>query len=552
MSLDAITTEVIGHYLLAVAEEMGVALVKSAYSVNVKERYDCSSAILTANGETVAQAAYQPIHLGSMLYLVTDILKRFPYTDIRPGDMFISNDPYGGGGQHLPDLAVASPLFEGDRLIAWAANIIHHSDVGGRVYGSMALDNTSIYQEGLRVPTVRIFDRGHLNEAVLEVIVQNSRLPEERTGDLRAQFSANTLALQKLEELKLRYGADALTEGMDALLSASERAFRIGLEALPSGTSSWIELVDDDGIGDTPVKIQVSVTLQGGQVILDFEGSDVQTRGARNLVLSGLHSICYYVMKAIVDPDLSTNGGYYRAITIKAPPGTVVNPLPPAATAYRMETAQRVVDAILGALVELMPERVQAASMGSGSFSLSGVDPLTAQPYSDYESMGGGGGAGCDYDGLDCVQVHGRNSGNVPIEVCELEFPLLIDRYEIIPDSGGAGRQRGGLGMRRDIRVMRGNVVVNAMSDRHRTAASGLLGGKPGASGEFVLYRQGVEIKFTGHISELWLSAGDVFSVRTSGGGGFGDPHERDSRLVDADFADGLISSRLPYRSTDS
>ncbi len=534
--LDPITTEVVGHHLLSVAEEAGVALKQSAYSTNVKERADCSTAIFTSGGETAAQAAHQPIHLGSMLSLVAEITARYPRDEIRAGDVFMANDPYAGGGSHLMDISVAAPVIDGDRLIAWVAALAHHSDVGGRVPGSQAVDNVNVFQEGLRIPAIRVVDEGRMNDAVVTIVVRNSRLPDERMGDLRAQFAACALAREKVVALAKRYGRDVFDSALEGLLNENEAAFRA---ALREGVGEFESSLDDDGVGHEPVTIRVKLSIDETGVEVDFTGTDPQTRGARNLVPAGLHATCYYALRAAIAPDLSSAGGYYRAIRIIAPPGTVVNAREPAASGSRIQAAQRVVDAMLGALADIMPDRVQASSHGGATIIVAGTDPASGQRYTHYEALGGGGGATADADGWDGIQTHMTNTGNVPIEVFELEFPLMIERYELRPGSGGRGRRRGGLGVRRDIRVLRGDVTVNAMGDRHRTGADGLAGGGPGAVGGFDAVRSGDDVDLGGRVAGFELNAGDVFQIETSGGGGFGEPDERDSDDLENDLLDG-------------
>ena len=537
-ALDPITTEVIGHHLLAVAEEAGIALKQSAYSTNVKERADCSTAIFTAVGETAAQASHQPIHLGSMLFLIAEITERYSKDEIRPGDVFMANDPYAGGGSHLMDISVAAPVFHDGKLIAWVATLAHHSDVGGRVPGSQAVDNVDVFQEGLRIPALRVVDEGRMNDAVIAIVLQNSRLPDERMGDLRAQFAACALAREKVVALAERYGRDLFETTLQSLLDENEAAFRAAVGELPSGAGEFESSLDDDGVGDEPVTIRVKVSVEETGVEVDFAGTDPQTRGARNLVPAGLHATCYYALRAAIAPNISSAGGYHRAIRILAPPGTVVNAHEPAASGSRIQTAQRIVDAMLGALAEIVPARVQASSHGGATIVVSGTDPASGRRYAHYEAIGGGGGATADADGWDGVQTHMTNTGNVPIEVFELEFPLMIERYELRSGSGGLGRTRGGLGVRRDIRVLRGDVSVNAMGDRHRAGADGLEGGGSGGVGGFSAIRSGDEVDLHGRAAGLELETGDMLRIETSGGGGFGPPGERDPRALENDRCD--------------
>ena len=546
MAISPIELEVVKNALLSVAEEMGVVLVRAAQSTNIKERRDCSSAIFDKQGVTIAQAEHQPMHLGSMLGIISAILERYPLDQIQPGDMFITNDPYSGGGTHLPDITVAAPVFYRDELIAFVVNIAHHSDVGGRVAGSDSGDCTSVFEEGLRVPLVRLLDRGRVLDDVLAFITLNSRTPEERLADLQAQVAANRVGVQRMQELAAKLGKDFLTAACQALLAHAERKIREAVRQIPDGTYTFEDYMDDDGRGIVKIPIRVTITVQGDDIHLDFAGSGAQARGGINLVWPALQAAAYYALKAILNPTIPPNGGYFSAVRISAPPGTVTNALPPSATAGRSDTAQRVADVIFGALASVVPARVVAGCNSAVTTSMfSGFDPERGLHYAYLESQGGGMGARHDQDGLDGVQVHMTNTSNLPVEALENEYPLMVDRLEFIPDSGGRGKFRGGLGIRKDIRVISHTCTFATHADRQHLPPWGLYGGEPGWCGRFVLIRAAAgnaEVLPTGKVSQIELQSGDMISIQTPGAGGWGHVAERSHHLIERDVRQGKIT----------
>jgi len=546
MEISPIELEVVKNALVSIAEEMGVVLVRAAQSTNIKERRDCSSAIFDRQGVTIAQAEHVPMHLGSMLGIISAILERYPLDQIHPGDMFITNDPYSGGGTHLPDITVAAPVFYQNEPIAFVVNIAHHSDVGGRVAGSDSGDCTSVFEEGLRVPLVKVLDRGTTLDDVLAFVTLNSRTPEERLADLQAQVAANRVGIQRLQELAAKLGKDFLTAACQALLAHAERKIREAVRQIPDGTYTFEDYMDDDGRGMVKIPIRVTITVQGDDIHLDFAGSGPQARGGINLVWPALQASVYYAVKAILDPTIPPNGGYFNAVRITAPPGTITNALPPAATAGRSDTAQRVADVIFGALASVVPERVVAGCNGAVTTSMfSGLDPERGRHYAYLESQGGGMGARHDRDGLDGVQVHMTNTSNLPVEALENEYPLMVDRLELIPDSGGRGKFRGGLAIRKDIRVIHHTCTFATHADRQHLPPWGLYGGEPGWCGRFVIVRAATgkpEVLPTGKVSEIELLNGDVISIQTPGAGGWGSVAERPRHLLERDLRQGKIT----------
>ena len=380
------------------------------------------------------------MHLGSMLGLIGEIKRHFKLEEIKPGDMFIANDPYNGGGTHLPDIAVASPVFYDGEIVAFVANIAHHNDVGGRVPGSNAADSDSIYAEGIRIPTVKIFREGELDKDILNLILLNCRVRHIRLGDLNAQFACNKKGVQRMEDVCAKYGKETVALCMEELLDYSERKIRMALSAIPNGSHEFEDYLDSDGLGSDPIKLNVKVAIKDEDIELDFTDNPDQVKGAINLPLSALRASVYYAIRSIVDPSLPSNGGYYRAIHIKSRPGCILGCTEPAACAGRSDTAQRVADMIFGAMSEVVPHQVIAGSNSSiTGVYFGGVSPDTGEYYVYMETFGGGSGARFNKDGLSCVQVHMSNTSNLPIESMEVEFPYMVERYELVTDSGGPG-----------------------------------------------------------------------------------------------------------------
>lgn len=518
--VDSITLEVLRHALASVAEEMNASLIRSAYSPNIKERRDCSSAVFTARGELVAQAESIPVHLGAMPFSVQAALAAV--RDWAEGDVVILNDPYLGGA-HLPDVTFVAPAFVGGEVVAFVACRAHHADIGGAAPGSLAATARDIYGEGLRIPPVRLWRGGDLADDLRRLLVLNVRTPEERWGDLRAQHAACTTGIARLRALFARYGGDLLREGMAAVLDYSERRMRAALAALPEGEAHFEDHLDDDGAGSGPLPIRARVKVRADAVPVDFTGSARQTTGPVNAVFAVTASAVYYCLRALTDPTIPPNAGCYRPIEILAPEGTIVNARPPApVVGGNLETSQRIVDIVLGAFAQLVPDRVPAASQGTmNNVAIGGVDPHTGRPYTLYETIGGGSGAGPNADGADGIHTHMTNTLNTPVEALELAYPLRVERYELRPGTGGRGRFRGGLGIRRDLTPLGHTARVSLLTDRRVGRPYGMAGGEPGAPGRNVHLRDGEEIALPGK-TELDLHPGETLSIRTPGGGGYG------------------------------
>jgi N-methylhydantoinase B len=517
--MDRITLEVIGSALLSVAEEMGTALIRASYSSNIKERWDCSTAIFDREGQVIAQAEHIPMHLGSLLGIVQEILRRYPPGRLAPGDVFAANDPYSGGGTHLPDITLASPVFVDGELLGFAANIAHHADrTGERI--------RSIYDEGLRITPIRLVEAGRVREDVMELLLANFALPDQRRGDFRAQIAANRLGERRLLELCRRYGAATVKAASDACLAYGERKIRAAIAGLPRGTYRFRDYLDGDGVREGPIPISVAIHVEGDRIRLDFAGTGPQCAGDLNVVWLALLATVYYALKAILDPTIPANGGFYRAIEVEAPQGSIVNALPPAATGWRTQTCQRIADVIFGALAPVLPERVPAAGNGANSaWVFSGVNPRSGRFYVYLETLGGGAGATAHADGLDGVQVHITNTSNLPVECLEMEYPLFVEEYALVDGSGGAGRFRGGLGIRRTIQVLDHEAQFLGTLERAHIPPWGLQGGGPGGCGTLVVNpgtagAQRLPPKVWGHP----LKPGDRVRIITPGGGGYGSP----------------------------
>jgi N-methylhydantoinase B len=536
--MDRIALEVIGSGLLSIAEEMGQALIKSSYSSNIKERQDCSTAIFNARGEVVAQAEHIPMHLGSLIMIVREVLARYPADTLREADAFIGNDPYTGGSTHLPDITLASPVFFEGALVGFVANIAHHADGSGGA-------TRTIYDEGLRIPPIRIAEAGVLREDLMELLLLNFRLPRERRGDFRAQFAANRTGAERLGELLARHGRAMCEAAMDELLAYGERKIRAALRAIPPGVYAFEDWMDDDGAGGPPVPIRVAIAVDGDRIALDWTGTGPQVAGDINVVYLALVATVYYALKALLDPTIPANGGFYRAIRVEAPEGCIVNARPPAPVAWRTQTCQRIADVVFGALAPALPERVIAATNGANSaWVFSGTDPRTGQYYVYLETLAGGSGARATKDGLDAVQVHVTNTSNLPVECLEMEYPLLVEDYALVPDSGGPGRQRGGLGLRRTIRVRAGEATFLGTLDRARIAPWGLFGGAGGGRASLVL-NEGTpaERALPPKVAGMRLAEHDAVTIVTPGAGGYGPPAERDPACRARDLAEGKVAA---------
>lgn len=534
MRVDPVTVEVIGNAIASIADEMGETLIRASYSTNIKERRDCSTVIFDATGRTLYQAEHIPIHLGSLMGVVAAIVERHDVADIADGDLFIGNDAYTGGGTHLPDIVAASPIFFAGQLVGWATNLAHHADFVDR-------GHAHIFQEGLRIPPIRLQRRGEMQRDVLDLILLNCQVPNERQADLRAQIAANRFGVQRFQAMCERYGVSLLTQAFDELLDYAERRMRAGIETIPDGVYSFEDQFECDELTET-LTFRVRIEVKGDAIELDFAGNPPQVRAGLNMVETALLATVYYAIKTVTDPDAPPNSGLFRPIKVIAEPGSILNAVSPAAVNGRTNTCQRVVDVIHGALAPAIPERIIAACNGAVTAStFSGVNPRTGNFYVYLETLGGGFGARATKDGLDGVQVHITNTSNLPVEGLEPEYPLRVERYELERDSGGCGKWRGGMGFRRQIRSLHDDCRVNMRGTRRTSAPWGLFGGRDGGCYHVEL-DDGVA-PFT--LSNGLLSAGQSIAIVTPGAGGYGSPSERAKEQVRQDLREDRISMQV-------
>lgn len=518
---DPVQLEVFKHLFASVAEEMGVRLQRAAFSPNIKERCDFSCAVFDPEGRLIAQAAHIPVHLGAMPLSVQACLRAFNFS---PGDIGIVNDPYHGG-THLPDITLVAPVFvdKGKKksLVGFVANRAHHADIGGMSPGSMPLSK-ELYQEGVIIPPLKLASREKLNEALWTLLLANVRTPSERAGDLRAQIAANKAGIERMQSLVARYGLDVVMRNMSALLKYSERMTRQLIAALPDGTYRYQDCMDDDGVEPGPVGIVVAVTIQGDEVTVDFTGTASQVKGSINAVYAITLSATHYVFRSLLGMDIPGNGGCMVPIHLRAPEGSLVNARSPAAVAGgNVETAQRIVDVLLGALSQACPNRVPAASQGTmNNVTVGGRDTERGSNYAYYETIGGGVGAGPGNHGASAIHSHMTNTMNTPIEALEYAYPFRVTQYTIRRGSGGMGKFRGGDGITRELEFLQ-DAQVTILSDRRNTAPYGLDGGQPGQTGRNVLIRDQQEMGLGGKVC-IEVKAGDRLRIETPGGGGFG------------------------------
>ena len=524
---DAATLAIFNHLFASVAEEMGVTLERTAYSPNIKERRDFSCALFLGDGRMLAQAAHIPVHLGAMPASVQAALERCaPFV---PGDVVILNDPYAGGN-HLPDITLVSPIFVTPEAAGpdyFVASRAHHADVGGISPGSMPLSR-ELYQEGIIIPPLKLVAGGQRNGAVWALILRNVRTPAEREGDLAAQLAAHETGARRLQEIVQRYGAAETASQAAALIAYAERLTRAAIAQIPAGTYAFEDFLDDDGQGSGPVPLRVRLTAAGDQLIVDFTGTAPAVRGNLNAVPAIAVSAVAYCVRcvalALLDTALPMNAGAFTPVEVRLPPGSLLNPNPPAAVAAgNVETSQRIVDVVFGALAQALPRLIPAASQGTmNNVTFGGLDRRVDPPvsYAYYETMGGGGGAGPDEPGGHGLHVHMSNTLNTPVEALEISFPIRLLQYALRRDSGGAGRHPGGLGLVRAIEFL-DEATATITSERRARGPYGLQGGQPGQSGRNVLLRQGREQVLPGKV-QLELHPGDVLRIETPGGGGWG------------------------------
>ena len=538
---DPILFEVIRNALVQAIEEMAIALRRSAYSTNIKTRNDYSCAFFNRRLETVAQALGQPNHLSAFEHLVPEAIRRYGAEKLGPNDMLVTNEPYPGGA-HLNDITLIAPLHCDGALLGYVANLAHHVDVGGGAPASVGAFR-EVFQEGIIIPPVKLVSSGRIAADVFDLILAQIRSKRETAGDFRAQIAANNSGVRALTVLVGRYGADTVAFYMDELIAYAEHRTRAAVALLPRGTFTAEGSVDNDGFTDRPVRLVTAVTIDDNGILFDFTGAEPQRRAPVNSTYGQTFSACAYVLKSLVGPDVPVNAGFYRFVRITAPPGTIASCTPPAPVVGGWETAARVTDLVFKALAPALPKRVPAGTKAMICHAgFGGLDPRTGEYYCFLETIGGGYGGRYNADGPDAVQVHGQNTENAPIEETECNYPVRIVRYELVNDSDGPGRFRGGLGLRRDYLFTNTGTTFTILADRDREGPWGLFDGLPGRRAEYVL-NPDRDARSLGSKTTVELQPGDVVSYRTCGGGGYGPPEERDPERVLRDVRERKVSA---------
>lgn len=545
MSNDRVTVAVIGSALRATAFEMSEALRRSAHSPIIREMLDYSCAIFTADGEMVAQDELIPAFLGAMSSTIKHVIVEASRHDLDDGDAFLANDPYAGG-THTPDLQVFVPLIVDGRLIGWCGNIAHHTDVGGTNPGTEGYANTSIFEEGVRIPPIRFVEGGVFNEAILTLIAANIRDPTATRGDLRAQVAATRVGQRRMAEMAGRYSADVVVAAMAEILDQAERRIGAAIEGRPDGEGTAEGWLDDDGNGSDPVRIMTRVEIAGGRVKVDLTGTDPQMQSGLNMSETAAKAAIFYAIKAAFDPDAPQSGAPLRRIDAELPEGTLANPTFPAAVSLRHLSVQRLADTLLRAIGEIYPDLVVGGSfVGFSSLAAAGRHPRLGHETVIQDDLGGGMGAHAGGDGADAVDVHLGNVAMLPAEICEVEYPVRIVCTELIPDSGGAGEHRGGLGIHRTYEFLdSADGVFYTEQSRAPFAPQGVAGGLAGTPASLEIERaDGERLPITKR--RLRVEAGDRFDVSTGGGGGYGDPLRRSRESVIQDVREGKVSARV-------
>ena len=538
---DIIALELLQNALQSVADDMAVTVARTARSIVVKEALDFSTALFDAAGRTIAQGTCLPAHLGSMPAAVAAVMREFG-TDMRAGDIFALNDPYDGG-THLPDIVAVKPVYNDGHQVGFAAVLAHQTDIGGRVPGGNASDSTEIYQEGLRIPPVRLYDAGKPSHTLFRILERNVRVPDKVLGDVRSQIAACHTGERGLLEIVVGHGRERFLALCGELLDYTERYTRAEIGKLRRGTWSFIDWLDNDGIDPGPIKIQATVTVGEDEIIIDLTGTDPQVKGAINLVYTMTCSVCWAAVRSILDLNIPNNDGFFRPIRVIAPEGSIVNPRPPAAVAARALTAFRVVDAVYGALANVVPEKVPAAGSSVPDFGVTiGGYHADGEPFVHLEFLVGSWGASQNRDGADALTGIPVNYSNSPAEMIETEAPLVVERYGFVADTGGPGRFRGGLALERQLRFTADEGLLQVRSDRRDVAPYGLAGGSSGAKSHVTLLRADGTVEQPAGKFLTSLRKGDRYRIQLPSGGGHGDALERAPEAVMTDLAEGKLT----------
>ena len=540
MPRDAITVELVKNALESIADEMAVTVQRTARSFVLKEAMDYSTALFDARGEMIAQGTCLPLHLGSMPAAVRAVLRTYGGA-IAPGDLFALNDPYDGGS-HLPDVIMVKPVFVGDTLVGYSSVMAHQTDIGGRVAGGNASDSTEIYQEGLRIPPIRLYERGRPNDAVFRMIARNVRVPDTVLGDLHSEIAACTVGERQLLDVVAQYGHAELDAICRELLDYTEAFTRAEIRKLPDGEYGFTDYLDDDGIDLDPIRIQVTITVRGDEMDVDFTGTSPQVKGAINSVLTFTASTAWACIRSVLDRTIPNNAGFFRPIRVTAPERTIVNPSPPAAVAARGLTAFRIADTVFGALAKIAPDKVPASGVAADSGISLGGYHADGTPFVFLEFLVGSWGGGPYRDGMDACTPMVINYSNTPAELVETEQPIAIERYAFVPDSGGPGHFRGGLALVRELRFLGTEATLQVRSDRRKFGPYGLAGGAPGARTASVLIgSDGAERELPSKFL-LTIKHDEVYRIHIAGGGGYGDAFTRDPAAVLRDVILGKVT----------
>ncbi len=520
---------------------MAITVIRTAHSQVVRESMDFSTGLCDARGRLIAQGLCVPMHLGAIPDAIEALLRKYA-GDINPGDVFIMNDP-DEGGMHLPDVFVFRPVFRDGGLVGFAACVAHYPDIGGRTAGGNAVDSTEIFQEGLQIPILKLFDRGKRDRSLFEIIARNVRIPEVVMGDLNAQLAACHSGEAGLIALADRYGIPRYEQLIDEILDYTERRVRAELRQIPDGRYEFADYIDEDGFGSGPIRIAVALEVSGDRIAADFSGTSPQVKSALNATMSYTKSAVYTALKCVMSEDILSNEGFFRPIAVSAPSGTIVNPVRPAPRAARGLTGFRMIDAVFGALHQAVPSRVPAAGEGGVTMIGFGGQLPDRRPFVFVDFSGAGWGARPDRDGVDGTSCIEGNLSNVPVEEIELNQPLRVEQYGFVPDTGGPGQWRGCLSIVREFRFLADEGVMQIRSDRRKHMSYGLAGGKDGTPSWNILNPgQPHEQILPTHITRE-VRRGDVLRHITGGGGGYGDPAERAPELIRREIIEGKFTA---------
>ena len=542
--VDPITLGVVWGALQSICVEIGSTVQRTAYSIQAREGQDFSVAVFDGQGRMSAQGPYSPGHMGAMNFAIRNFMDAFPAESLKPGDTLLLNDPQLGSG-HFPDFLVTQPCFWKDQLVGYGVNLVHHTDVGGSRPGSQAVEGIFDYhQEGLRIPPVKIVEEGRENEAALAIVAANSRVPRNVLGDLRSQRSSLLVGEQRMRELFDRFGRATVDACVESMLDQTEQRVRARIADMRPGTYEFEDFMDDYGTGTPPLRIHVTVTVAGDGLVVDFEGTDPQTESGLNSYFNYTRSYAMAAVKCLTDPDGPMNAGAFRAVEFRAPEGCFLNPRRPAGGGPRAAICSRIFEVILGALAPALPAAVTAANSHFCNATFGAYDPARRRRFVGYELIHGGIGARAGKDGAEAMSSP-YNAANIPVEAVEATTPVIVERFELIPDSGGAGKHRGGLGIRRDVRILGESIKFTNLSERHRFPPFGLFGGRPGQLGRTVINPGSEESYEIGGKASVDLRYGDVVSFQLAGAGGYGDPRERDPEAVRRDVRLGFVSPEV-------